>query len=237
MTPAAPIMIPNTTASHIYRNGNGGSMPKWKIGSRPNTTRLTIVATRAAAMAGARTTLEKFRWSSSKAKMAPASGALNAAARPALAPAVIKYRSSMRDRPRARLIPWAVTAPSCIDGPSRPRDSPRPIPSIPPASLTQSTLSQRSRTTPRMIPFTCGIPLPDASGSCCFRRYNTYAAISRNTNHTVFSTHPACISRAYTCSRSRVPASRHQRKKLMTMPLSRPTHAPSTNRRRRNRGQ
>ena len=74
--------------------------------------RLTIVETSAAAIAGAKTTPEKLRCSSSKAKITPASGALNAAARPALAPAVIKYRSSIRVRPNALLHPCAVTAPS-----------------------------------------------------------------------------------------------------------------------------
>ena len=44
----------------------------------------------AAAMDGARTTPEKLRCSSSRANMTPAKGALKAAARPALAPAVMR---------------------------------------------------------------------------------------------------------------------------------------------------
>ena len=66
----------------------------------------------AAVMAGSSTTAEKFRCSSSRENMTPARGALKAAARPALAPLVIRYRSSMRVRPRKRLTPWAVTAPN-----------------------------------------------------------------------------------------------------------------------------
>ena len=47
-----------------------------------------IVAVKAAAMEGSSTMMEKLRCSSSSAKITPASGALKAAARPALAPLV-----------------------------------------------------------------------------------------------------------------------------------------------------
>ena len=71
----------------------------------------------------------------------------------------------MRVRPKARLRPWAVTAPIWMDGPSRPRDKPRPMPTMPPTSLTQRMRSQRMRMAPKMTPFTWGMPLPPALGS------------------------------------------------------------------------
>ena len=48
------------------------------------------VAVRAAVMAGRSTTAEKLRWISSREKITPARGALNAVARPAEAPLVIR---------------------------------------------------------------------------------------------------------------------------------------------------
>ena len=47
---------------------------------------------------GRRTAPEKLRWSSSKANIVPARGAFNAAARPALAPLVMRYRSDVYKR-------------------------------------------------------------------------------------------------------------------------------------------
>ena len=163
--PASPAAMPTTTAIQIYCSGRTGTVPNSKIGARPKARRLTIVASRAAAMAGARTTPEKLRCSSSRANMTPAKGALKAAAKPALAPAVRRYRSSMRNRPRFRLMPWAVTAPIWIDGPSRPRDNPKPMPTMPPTSFTHKMRSQRRRITPKMTPLTWGMPLPPALGS------------------------------------------------------------------------
>lgn len=84
---------------------------KGKLVADPKKNWDTMVAEIAEAIVGRRTAPEKLRWSSSKANIVPARGALNAAARPALAPLVMRYRSSMRVRPMRRLKPWAATAP------------------------------------------------------------------------------------------------------------------------------
>ena len=124
-----------------------------------------MVAETAAAMVGRRTAPEKFRCSSSRANIIPATGALKAAARPAPAPAVMRYRSSMRVRPMKRLRPCAATAPIWIDGPSRPSERPAPIPAAPATIFTQSIRSQSILKRPRMTPLTCGIPEPEAMGA------------------------------------------------------------------------
>ena len=74
----------------------------------------------------------------------------------------------MRVRFKMRLTPWAVTAPSWMDGPSRPRERPAPIPNMPAVSFTHKMLSQRILIKPKIAPLTWGMPEPAAKGSMRF---------------------------------------------------------------------
>ena len=64
-----------------------------------------------AAIADARTTGEKFLWISSSENITPASGALKAAARPALAPLVMRNFSSSLIFLKITQYPFAIAAP------------------------------------------------------------------------------------------------------------------------------
>lgn len=73
------------------------------------------------------------RPSSSMAKITPASGALNAAAKPPAAPAAIKSFSCIPLNAKPCFLHHAphapiTVAPTCTDGPSRPMDAPNSIP-------------------------------------------------------------------------------------------------------------
>ena len=109
--PAKPQETAISTTHHKYSDGRWTRRGKEKLVADPKKNWDTMVAEIAEAIVGRRTAPEKLRWSSSKANIVPARGALNAAARPALAPLVMRYRSSMRVRPMRRLKPWAATAP------------------------------------------------------------------------------------------------------------------------------
>ena len=65
-----------------------------KEGLIPRKDLVTISAVTADTMADKRTTGEKFLWTSSRANITPAIGALKAAAKPADAPLVIRYLCS-----------------------------------------------------------------------------------------------------------------------------------------------
>ena len=117
------------------------------------------------AMAGSSTSSEKFLCSSSREKSTPASGALKAAASPALAPQVISSFSSVRTRLVSRETPLPAMAPSWMEGPSRPSASPAPMVSRPPKNLASSTRHQTVRMRPCISPSTWGIPEPLISGS------------------------------------------------------------------------
>ena len=65
-----------------------GTSPMWKTGASPKNSCVTVVAVTDAATAPMSTSGEKSFVSSSRQKITPASGALNAAASPAPAPAV-----------------------------------------------------------------------------------------------------------------------------------------------------
>ena len=83
-------MTPTTTGAQIIPVGSISFMGKEKAGSMPKMLKLTQLATTEATTQGTTKKWEKLLCSSSRAKRAPARGALKAAASPADAPAVIK---------------------------------------------------------------------------------------------------------------------------------------------------
>ena len=165
MIPARPQMRAMRATYHRYWAGSGTRSTKWKLVPFPKKQRVTMVAVMADVIVGRRTAPEKLRWSSSKANIMPASGALKAAASPALAPLVMRYRSSMRVRPSMRERPCPATAPIWMEGPSRPSESPAPMPMAPARIFTQRMRSHFIFMRPRMTPFTCGMPEPPAMGA------------------------------------------------------------------------
>ena len=87
-----------------------------------------------------------------------------AVARPAPAPAA---RSTLRSgQPRRHSLPtrWAMAAPICTLGPSRPSASPAPIASTPPTNLTDIRPGGVGGTFSFNAASTCGMPLPEAYG-------------------------------------------------------------------------
>ncbi len=137
----------------------------------------------AAATVAIKTSGEKLFVISSKQKITPASGALNAAAKPAPEPAVKRNLSSVRGRDHNRLHHCPTQEPNCTLGPSRPRDMPAPMPSTPPMNFSDSTLCAFMRMRPSKIPFTCGMPLPEISGSAARNRANSQATATRKSPH------------------------------------------------------
>ncbi len=77
----------------------------------------------------------KLRCTSSKANNTPASGALKAAARPAQAPQVMRYFSSVTVAALSCAAPLPQHAPRRIEGPSRPRDRPPKMDKQPPMNF------------------------------------------------------------------------------------------------------
>ena len=88
--PKMPPTMPTMTGAQIMPTGSISFMGKEKAGSMPRMRKLIQLATTEATMQGTTKKWEKLLCSSSKAKRAPAKGALKAAARPAEAPAVMK---------------------------------------------------------------------------------------------------------------------------------------------------
>ena len=127
-------------------------------------------------MADMRTRGEKLLWTSSRAKITPARGALKAAESPADAPLDRKSRSSTFPRFWRTAIPLPAAAPIWTDGPSLPREKPRAMASPPPRNFAASTFHQDMDTWPRSSPSTWGMPLPLAIGSHSIRSPMTTAA-------------------------------------------------------------
>jgi len=85
---------------------------------------------------------EKLLWTSSRAKITPARGALKAAESPAEATLERKSRSSTFPRFCSTAIPLPATAPIWTEGPSLPRERPRAMASPPPRNFAASTFHQ-----------------------------------------------------------------------------------------------
>ena len=71
-----------------------------------------------------------------------------------------------------------MIAPICTVGPSRPRASPEPIASTPPANLTGRTANGAGSASPRVTASTCCTPLPAARGA---KRCTIHRAVATST--------------------------------------------------------
>ena len=101
---------------------------------------------------------------SSSTNATPASGALSAADNPAAAPAALAARRFCFATPS---IPAQVDArllPICTVGPSRPRLCPPPMLTAPAKNFTNAIRGADAPNSFQNRSFTCGIPLPAASG-------------------------------------------------------------------------
>src|SRR6516165_5194458 len=116
--------MPDTQPRPKYRGRASAvanfSNPTWKSDVSPNSARASAMPVADAARAAMATRCSKRCTSSSRTKTAPAIGALNAAARPAPAPAASRTRQSGQVRPkeaprknaaaRPNLHTWTLTA-------------------------------------------------------------------------------------------------------------------------------
>ena len=121
------------------------SVCTWKTGSCPFNSRATMSAVTAAMSVAVNTVGAKSRCTSSSTKTSPESGALNAAARPAPAPAAMSVWRSRAVQPNHLLTTCPSAPPIWMVGPSRPRASPLPMPATPPTNLTARMRSPRMR--------------------------------------------------------------------------------------------
>jgi hypothetical protein len=102
------------------------------------------------------------RTNSSRTKMAPTIGALNAVARPAPAPAASNTLQSGQPRRNSLPIRCAMAAAIWTLGPSRPSASPEPIASTPATNFTGMIRNGACGSSSFRTASTCGMPLPDA---------------------------------------------------------------------------
>ena len=129
----------------------------------------------------------KRRNNSSSTNMAPASGALNAVARPAPAPAATSALLSSQLHLKTWARKCATLAPICTLGPSRPRASPEPMASTPPTNFAGiRTIDLGCCRRICRTASTSGMPLPDARGA------------NRRTSH---AAHAAAAAQAATTNR------------------------------------
>ncbi len=132
---------------------------------------------------------EKRLCASSKAKHTPVSGALNAAASPALEPPVIKNLRSLYVSPAALPMPSPSSPPTPTDGPSLPSGMPQAKEIILPTVSAAAVLSHFTRSMPRAAPSASGMPLPFADGqSVCTIAAAKQQSSASVTMHTAVST-------------------------------------------------
>ena len=105
-----------------------------------------------AVMTDRSTDTEKFLCTSSSENMTPASGAWNAAERPALAPQVRRNLSSVFPLSIPREIPFPTIAPNWMDGPSLPSASPPSRHKKPPTNLAGRTFHHFCSSLPTISP-------------------------------------------------------------------------------------
>src|SRR3984885_1078460 len=166
----------------------------------------------------------KRRTSSSRTKIAPAIGALNAVARPAPAPAARSTLQSGQLQPNSFPIRGAMGAPLGTLGPSRPSASPAPIASTPPTNFTGMMRDGGSGSSPLNTASTWGVPLPDAYGE--YRRTSQAATSVAAAEATTPIKKPARRSpcpQAINVSRRRSAFSSASRKTAPTNPAAAPT--------------
>ena len=166
----------------------------------------------------------KRRSSSSKTKIAPASGALNAAASPAPAPAASSTRLSPARSLNARDHRWPMVAPICTVGPSRPSARPEPNARSPPTNFTGSTAAPGDTASPRTTASTCCTPLPAASGAN--RRTSQRERYAATAAKSAGASHPSVgwrCAQSSTASRTMSAAPSAAWNALPTAPASAPT--------------
>src|SRR6266853_1528143 len=151
-----------------------------KSGAGPSSRRATTIAAAEAPSAAIAIRVSNRRTSSSSTKTAPAIGALKAVASPAPAPAASSTLQSGQLRPAILAMIWAIVAPICTLGPSRPSASPEPIASSPPKNLTGIRRGGAGGTSPSSTASTWGMPLPEAGGE---KRRTSQAATAAVTAH------------------------------------------------------
>ena len=166
-TPRRPAHTPRTAHTGSACSVGTGMLLSTKTGVSPVTTRHTTSAETAARNEATKTTCVKLPFSSSRAKISPARGALNAAASPAAAPALMRaLRSPSPCFTRNQVETMRPVAPPiCTVGPSRPSARPPPMLAAPARNLTGMTRFQWRWRSPRTTDFRSGIPLPAVSGA------------------------------------------------------------------------
>ena len=170
---------------------------------------------------------EKFLCTSSSANMTPASGALNAADRPADAPQVIRKCSSSRNRFSFLAMPLPAMPPSWMEGPSLPRDKPPTMHRNPPIIFPRITRYQLGRIYPAISASTCGMPEPEIIGSHLSSQVTSSASPIRTTNQpAIRSGLPALKVRATFRMLSAISSAK--RYNTDTKPAKIPTSRPST---------
>jgi hypothetical protein len=162
--PRSPAARPTASMAIYWLKGSTALGARPNTGALPKKAHMTALAAKLAKRALVSMMGDTLRWSSSMQKSTPASGALKAALMPAAAPAVTRKRF-ISSLPERSLSAAPVSAPSCMDGPSRPKDSPAPRAKLPPKNLKGSSLFQ-SMPMRRIRPaFICGMPEPLMRGA------------------------------------------------------------------------
>ncbi len=161
--------------------------------------------------------------SSSSTNTRPDSGALNAAPRPAPAPALISARRSpspiLTLKSSDTICP--MPEPICTVGPSRPSVKPPPVLSSPPKNFTGSIRFHSGFVSRNRIDFNCGMPLPDACGA---NRRTSHTPTPPPTAPMASATgRPQCPVWAIAASRQRSACSSATRKADASKPASAPT--------------
>ena len=199
VTPTSPAAIPSATKSGWSSSDGVGATGSGNIGPAC-TIRATIRCEASAAHSAVPVprTVGVMR-SSSSTKTNPANGAVNAAVKPAPAPAAWSRRrlhSSYRS-------PTAVAsaAPMCTVGPSRPSDSPDASASAPAKNLTGRTRRQRMWPPRSSSSSTAGIPLPAASGA--MRPVSQRASAAPAAKSAASATRPSAVSPSLSTRRVR----------------------------------
>ena len=174
------------TSNHAYwLRGKDISKVKCSDGDNPKIWRLRKSPVNEAHITETSALVEKFLWTSSKANIIPASGALNAADNPAAAPQVNKKRSSVLIRLKNFETAFPIIAPNWILGPSRPNERPPTIHNVPAIIFANKTLYQHWSICPWTSASTCGIPDPEMYGSYFKNAAITSPKITNPINHSI----------------------------------------------------
>ena len=119
---------------------------------------------------------------SSTENIMPVMGALNATAKPALAPAEIWRRRIIYERLSETATASPAQPPSWTDGPSEPAESPRNTHAREPANIEHMTAYHLMRKSPLAAPSVWGMPLPLTMGTNLVSVPMSIAPIASTTN-------------------------------------------------------